>query len=226
VSDATGRSSFVDTPVTVSTCGSASPTVTATASPASPNTGGLVALSLTIADADNAPGCALGQTLSASTGFIQRPAGSAAAMAPAEGLTPGFIAANPGTYVLRSTVTDSTGRFATVDTSVTVSSCGAAQPSITGVTVTPATPHPGNAVQLAVAATDADNNAPCSQNQTLTYATTIIAQPAGSNVTLVPAAGPNTQFTPTLVGTYVLRTIVTDTTTRNSAINTTVVVTP
>jgi hypothetical protein len=227
VRDGTGRRDTRRTQVTVSTCGAATPTVSSvTPSPASPNTGDAVTLSIAVSDADNAGGgCDLNQVLTTSSSFIARPAGSTATLSTRLGLTPGFIADLPGTYVVRTVVADDTGRSASVDTTVTASTCGAADPSVDAVVATPASPNVGDAVAFAIAVSDSDNaGGACDLGQVLTTSSAFIAQPAGSTATLLSSAGLTPAFVADVPGTYTIQTTVVDDTGRSATVDTSVVV--
>ncbi|MBW1744479.1 MAG: hypothetical protein JRJ47_13785 [Deltaproteobacteria bacterium] len=102
-------------------CGTNAPSVdSGPTSPPDPVVGELVALSLTVDDEDNAPGCDMGQSLAVTSEFVDMPAGSTAVLTPSVGLTPAFTPDVDGDYIVRSTVTDDTGCSSFVDSTVTV----------------------------------------------------------------------------------------------------------
>jgi len=223
--DSTGRTGSAQTTVTVSECGFADPSVDGVvATPANPNTGDLVTFAVTVSDADNASGCELGQVLTTTSEFVSRPAGSAATLSPAEGLSPAFVADVPGDYTIRTTVVDDTGRAAAMETTVTVSACGFADPSVDGVVATPANPNTGDLVTFAVTVSDADNASGCELGQVLTTTSEFVSRPAGSAATLSPAEGLSPAFVADVPGDYTIRTTVVDDTGRAAAMETTVTV--
>jgi hypothetical protein len=225
VTDDTGRSAFVDTSVTVTTCGTASPAVdSVVAAPASPNTGDAVTLTIAVSDADNDVACGFSQTLEVTSAFVARPAGSSATLSTAAGLSPSFIGDVPGTYTVRTSVSDGTGRSAFVDTTVTVSVCGAAVPSVDSVTFAPLAPNTGDAVTFTIAVSDADNGGACGLSQALTTSSIFVARPAGSTATLSTSEGLAPAFVADRPGTYTIRTTVTDSTGESSFLDTSVTV--
>jgi len=225
VVDDTGRAATVDTTVTASACGSAPPSVDSVIpTPAAPNVGDAVTLAILTSDADNGAGCGLSQVLTVQSGFVARPAGSTAALAPQVGPSVAFVADMPGDYVIRSIVLDDTGLTASADTVVTVSECGSAPPALSVSGVSPAAPQTGDAVTITVAATDADNAPGCGMNQTLTYGSAIVAAPAGSSAQLAPANGPTPTFVADVPGDYVVRSWVSDSTGRTDSTDTVITV--
>ncbi len=222
--DSTGRSSPA-TPftVTVSDCGSSTPTVTsAAAAPSAPHVGELVSLAVVVADDDNAR-CSLAQVLTVTTALAGQPAGSTATLAPAEGLTPAFIPDVAGDYNLRTTVSDGTGRSSVRDTTVTVTACGDAKPVITAAGFVPAAPNVGDLVALHLVYQDSDNDSQgCSLAQALSATSAFVARPAGSTASLSPTEGPDPAFVADVAGTYVIRSTVTDDTGLSSSRDSTV----
>jgi hypothetical protein len=224
VTDSTGRSSETTTLVSASSCGASTPSVSSVlVAPASPNTGDDVTLSIAVDDADNLVGCALGQTLSTSSAFVLRPPGSAATLGTPAGLSPTFVADVAGDYIVRTTVSDDTGRSSFVDTSINVSTCGSAPPSVDSVVVNPASPNTGEEVSLTIAVGDADNLVGCALGQVLTTSSVIQTRPAGSTATLSTSLGLNPRFVADVPGAYVVRTTVSDDTGRASVRDTTVI---
>jgi len=218
VQDGTGLASFKDVTITAGVCGSATPQVNGvTVLPLAPNTGARVALTLSVDDADNTGACGLQQVLTVTTAFAGRPAGSTAELAPAEGLDPAFVADAPGAYVLRSTVSDGTGRSSFRDTTVTVTACGDAKPVITATGFAPSSPNVGDLVALHLAYQDSDNDpAGCNLAQEVSAASAFVARPAGSAAVLSPTEGPDPAFVADVAGIYVIRSTVTDGTGRSA----------
>ena len=97
--------------VQVSTCGANAPVITGPlhASKNPLNIGETTQLTAFVTDADNESPCNLNQTLSYSWVLIQQPAGSTAALNSERSETPSLIPDKSGDYMVRLTVTDSTG---------------------------------------------------------------------------------------------------------------------
>jgi len=221
VTDGTGRSGFTDTTISVDGCGDATPSVTVDGPSADPAVGGLVTLTATADDADNDPlGCNLGQTLDLISWFVSAPAGSHASLAPAAGGSPAFVADVSGSYVVRTRVSDSTGRSSTTDTTVKVSTCGEAAPSVTSLPTSPPVGgyYVGRPVSLTFTASDADNDT-CGMRQDLVVTTALVAGPSGSTAALSPTTGLLTGFTPDMAGSYTVRATVTDGTGRSGHVD-------
>ncbi len=212
VTDATGLDSAPGTlELEVSTCGSAAPQIVAAPfTPEDPGIGELVSFEISAEDADNAAGCEQGQVLGIGAAFLSLPAGSKAELAPADGVNPAFVADVAGTYALRFTVSDGTGRSSFLDVPVVVSACGGHAPRIDAVTQAPDGPGIGDLVMLTIEASDADNDEPCSLGQTLDVWSQIIDLPAGSATTLEPSVGYAPAFRIDVEGTYTVRTWVVD----------------
>lgn len=238
VTDDTGRCTESDAPpVTAAECGGAPPfieEVTVTVEDLVPeqyDVGNLVTLNITPSDADNTSGC-LGedvlQTLTVTSWFVSLPAGSTAALTPAEGLTPSFVADVPGTYLVRSRVTDDTGLFGEKDTSVLVDTCGSNPPMIqVGHPTIPDAEliYPtGARVELLVQADDLDVLL-CRMDQTLTVTSGFVSRPAGSRAELAPAEGIHPSFVADVPGPYLLRSVVDDGTGRTAEVITPIEVT-
>ncbi|RME29910.1 MAG: hypothetical protein D6806_00815, partial [Deltaproteobacteria bacterium] len=226
VSDGTGRSSFADTVVTASACGDAVPQVdSVSASPAAPDVGQLVSLSISVSDADNLSGpdgCNLGQTLDVVSVFVGRPAGSSAVLSPSEGLNPAFVPDVPGDYVIRTTVSDGTGRSSFVDTTVSVDVCGSQEPEALIEVVGPVLAGPGfnviapdvnvdDIVALdASASVDPDSQPPCSLAQRLSYHWRFTSKPVDSRASFNDSYIVNPSFRADKPGTYEIELAVTD----------------
>lgn len=202
--------------VKASACGGASPVAAASASTTAPGLQQPVRLTASATDADNDETCAAGQTFTFGWSFDALPAGSAARLNSADAVSPSFTPDVPGEYKVRLVATDSTGRrSAPVFVDVTASGCGGAAPTLTVATSTDS-PWLGQAVQLTATAEDADNAAPCSASQTLSYAWSFVAMPAGSAARLNDAGAAAPSFTADVAGEFVLRAFVTDSTGRRS----------
>ena len=158
--------------------------------------------------------------------FAQLPQGSATALNDAHSQTPSFTADVGGDYTVQLIVANAFLQSAPVTQKLTVSQCGGQLPvngdlkaqAASGATVIGV----GTLVALtAPAAQDPDNvvGSVCAaaQNQTLTYAWKLVAQPASSNATLNNPAASNPSFTPDVAGNYTVRLVTTDSTGRASA---------
>lgn len=220
LTDSTGRTSEAsEHTVTAAECGVIPPEVTEVdVDPESPNVGDTVRLSISISDADNDPDlCGLEQLLSVNSEIISQPAGSAATLAPEDGLSIQFDAELPGDYVVRTTVTDDTGLFSSSDTTISVTECGNAPPFVSEVEANPASPNIGDLVSIEISVEDSDTyEGGCNLEQQLRVSTRIISQPAGSTADLEPSVGLNPGFTADTAGGYVLEITVTDDTERSS----------
>jgi len=240
VTDDTGRPSPVERlTVTVGECGSHIPTiagarvgpVTAASALRDPIAGDFVEIAWTVDDVDNHEGnpgdCALGQRLTVVSEIVQAPAGSLAAPAPPAGTAVGFVADVSGTFVVRGTVADDTGREATAEIEVEVDDCGEAAPTIAlletrvnGVVTAPAAgvlhTNAGDSVGVTWAVDDADNGE-CDLEQVLAVTSAIAAAPAGSLATVAPPVGTTVGFTTDRSGDYQVRATVADGTGRSAS---------
>ena len=224
VTDSTGRDSLpLELTISAGECGSIAPEVTAVeVSPAAPNTGELVDLTISVRDSDNDPElCGLAQLLSVSSEIVSRPSGSETVLVPADGLTLAFAPDLPGEYVVRSVVADDSGLFSAVDTYVTAADCGDAMPVVTAVTPTPASPGVSELVSFVVEVEDADTNPDgCALEQELVVISRLISQPAGSVAAMTPSLGLNPGLVVDVPGGYEIRTTVSDGTGRSSYLDT------
>lgn len=215
VTDSTSRTSSPATVlVTTSACGSAAPTVTASASSLNPRITQTVSLRAVGTDSDNGPGCNLGQSLSYLWAVASAPAGSTAALSSTTAPSPAFIPDLVGSYQLRVTVTDSTGRSSWPETiTLSTSSCGASRPRVsTAASISDPLGNPvvGSQVGLSALVADDDNLTPCSLGQTFSYRWSFASRPAGSGASLSSAAVANPSFVVDVAGTYLLQARVTD----------------
>ncbi len=224
VTDDTGRSNdpFLHV-IVVSDCGDATPTVDdIIVSPDTPSADELVSLAVTVSDVDNDEtgvcGADLGQVLDTRSWFVDRPAGSAAVLSPDEGLAPAFVPDVIGSYIVRTEVSDDTGRSSFVDTTVTADACGISAPIVDSVTPSSTAPNTGDEVSFAVVVSDPDNDATgvCGNDlgQLLAIRTEFLARPVGSAAAFAPWEGPTPAFVADLPGEYTVRTWVTDDTGR------------
>jgi len=216
VEDGTGRMARGSASFTASACGGAAPTVAPTAS-SLPRVGAVVALAANAADADSAAPCSQTAGLTFWWWLAEAPAGSRASLGVASARDASFIPDVAGTYVAGVLATDSTGRGSAPGfVTVTVSPCGGAVP-VARITA-PATVSAGvttivalDALGAANPSSDADNAAPCSLGQTLSFHWELFAAPAGASATLTPTAtSSNPWFRAERAGTYVVRLRVLD----------------
>ncbi len=214
VTDPTGRSAFATVSVDVAACGTASPVPVPSLVTTGLDVGQPIALSVSTSDANSA--CAT-ETFKYAWSFDAVPAGSLAMWIGANGTTPSFTADLPGTYFVRVTVTDSSGRTGFATLPVDVTQCGAQAPRISQATSTTSAPVVGSAVALSVAAADPDNDASCGLSQTLSYAWSFDSLPPGSRAALSDASTAGPSFTPDVAGTYLARVVVTDSTGRSAS---------
>lgn len=206
--------------VVVSACGGAAPVVGAlSASTSNPGVGQAVRLSASVTDADNAPGCALGQLLSYTWQLTSLPAGSAARLNSTAAETPSFVPDIAGDYRVELLVTDSTGRASNrAALTVAANVCGSNRPTA-GITMispsvdllTPSYVATGATVQLdGVTSADADNAPPCSLGQALSYQWVLFVKPASSSSTLAPETSRTPTFRADASGQYLVQLRVSD----------------
>lgn len=205
----------------VAACGSNRPTTGALAvNPSSPGVGVVTQVSAPEAsDADNAAGCALGQTLSYTWKLVSQPPGSTVALNNVSAIAPSFVPDLGGDYIVRLTLTDSTGRSSLpAEKTITALACGSNAPAVTSITPSVGLPGLAQAVQLTPTVRDDDNAAACgSLGQTFSYQWTIQTLPQGSRAALNSAVSETPSFTTDLAGAYSFRLVVTDSTGRSSA---------
>jgi len=95
---------------------------------------------------------------------------------------------------------------------VTATTCGASSPVVNAIHSTRTSMNIGDTMQLTADVTDADNAAPCSQNQTFTYTWELLRQPNGSTASLNNAHSETPSLTADKGGDYVVRLTVKDST--------------
>lgn len=224
-SDELGRASApLVLEIAAGNCGSNAPVVDAvTAAPANPTTGQTVQLAATVSDPDAAAPCSLPSAVTYAWSIAAAPAGSLAALNFPAGENPSFTADLPGDYLIELVVTDETGRSSAAGSlTITASTCGNAPPTALVEQIEPVLVAPGAAViapdtgvndvvQLSgVASNDADNADPCNLGQSLAYAWSFLALPAGSTAQINDATVVNPSFVTDVPGTYVIGLVVTD----------------
>lgn len=143
-----------------------------------------------------------GDALGYSWALIVKPAGSAAIIAPADAVRPGFVADLAGEYVAQLIVSD--GRLASAPATVNVT---ATQPNRAPVAVASATPASvaiGATVSLSAAgSSDPDGNP-------ISYSWTLAARPALSNAAVVNPTAASASFVPDVAGAYTVQLTVSD----------------
>ena len=201
--------------INVSTCKATAPAIgEVKSSKTTLNIGEAAQLSADVSDADNLTPCSANQVLTYNWELIRQPAGSQTSLNTAHSETPSLVVDKAGDYVVRLTVTDSTG-LSSQPKSITLNArqCGAATPSVTA-SATPETTHPNAAVQLNAAVTDAD--ATCGLTQSFTYQWSISAKPNGASALFSNSRSKNPSFTADTAGSYEVRVVATDDTGRSS----------
>ena len=205
------------TTVTASACGANVPTVGSLV--ATPNNSSVgVAVKLTapeVADLDNSATCDLHQTLTYAWSFLGQPSGSRARFADRNAVSPAFTPDVDGPYRVQLIVTDSTGRSSDPAAGiivVSVQSCGNHNPSVDALAANPPQPGLGIATQLSATISDADNIAPCSLHQSVSYQWSLVGLPPSSHAFLNSTTVVNPSFAPDVAGDYVARLVVTDNT--------------
>lgn len=168
-------------------------------------------------------------------------AGSHAVLSNAASAQPSFVPDVLGTYTLAVVATDTTGLSSQPQALAVTATCGAAGPvpgKLTATQVVPALStsagpvtnftitrtsdgagqlnanvpfYPGEGVALSAPVTDADVTA-CGFPETVTYAWSLSAAPAGSIAFINQPASPTPSFVPDLPGEYDLQLTVTDST--------------
>ncbi|MCS6800188.1 MAG: hypothetical protein NZ898_16980, partial [Myxococcota bacterium] len=224
VTDPTGRTGSLTRSVDVGTCGTNTPTVSASASASSVRAGEGVQLRATIADPDTQPPCSLTQRVNVRWRLVELPAGSTAALSAPDADRPSLLTDVPGTYVAEVVATDSTDRSsAPARVTVTASACGSAPPNpaaqkiaplpIAACGGAPISVAVGSTVQLdAAGSSDPDNGAGCAAGQSLFFHWTLLVAPAGSASWLSATEARAPWFIPDRAGEYRVRLLVTDST--------------
>ena len=203
--------------VQVSTCAANPPAIASPllASKNPLNIGETTQLTATVTDADNEPPCSLKQTLSYEWVIIQQPAGSTATLNSERSETPSLVPDKSGDYLVRLTVTDSTGRSSQPQSIlVTVANCGGNAP-VVAPTAVPGTTHPNAAVQLDAHGSDPDDACVA---QTLTYQWSVRAKPEGATAAFSSSVSVRPTLRGDKGGAYELSVVATDQTGRSSEV--------
>jgi hypothetical protein len=224
--DSTGKAGApVSLTVKADACGGNRPTAVVAVSPASVGVGMAVKLVPTVTDADNGGSCQARtnpnpvQSFSFGWTLLATPPGSTTSFSGAAAREPGFIADQPGTYVVRLVVTDSTGRASDpVDTTITASTCGSNSPAVLTAVSDNASPNVGTPVVLSGTFDDADNGSACQAilgtKQSHMFFWRMVKAPSGSRAGIANDDTLAAGFTPDVVGEYQLNLTVVDSTGR------------
>lgn len=217
--DSTGRRSPRRTlSIAVSLCGSASPAATVVL-PAGAATGLPLQALAQVTDTDEAAPCGAVRDHRFRWRFVDKPAGSLAALDDARLATPSFVPDVPGRYVLELVVFDADGHASTpAYGEVEVAACGARAP-ILSTTATPSSAGVGQPVRLEAVATDPDDAAGCGARQGVSFVWTLDRLPAGSQARLDRPTASAPTFLPDVAGDYVFRVRATDTTGRSATVD-------
>ncbi len=176
--------------------------------------GALVRLSATVTDPNGSclPGGDGGtaETFGYAWSFVSIPSGSTAKLDGAALSSPSFTADLPGAYVVSLTATSPTGITGQGTTTITAGTCGSNPPSIQEIGARPASPQVGQIVQISAQILQPDNAPPCSAGETLSYAWSFVALPAGSRARFNSPAVAEPSFTPDVAGAYAIRLEATD----------------
>lgn len=161
--------------------------------------------------------------------LVSKPLGSTAALSSTTAATPALVPdVAGGTYQLSVQVIDTLGnKSPTASVSINVSACGAQAPVISSVTA-PASVYTSTTspISLAASSPDSQNNGnpnggnycPPRFGKTLSYRWSIASAPAGGNAQLSSLVFASPTFSAgTVVGTYFLSVVVTDSTGLSSA---------
>ena len=155
---------------------------------------------------------AQGRPLAYAWTFASKPLSSGTTLSDATTATPTFLADVPGDYVVQLVVSNSVLVSTPATVTITATTCGATAPVINSISSNKARVNIGDAVQLSADVTDADNGGTCNQNQTLTYAWSLIQQPAGSTSALNSATSETPSLPGDVAGDYMIRLQVKDST--------------
>ena len=143
--------------------------------------------------------------------FLSRPLASETTLVDAGSAKASFLADMPGEYMLKVTVSN-TVRVNEATVKVTATTCGASSPVVNAIHSTRTSMNIGDTTQLTADVADADNAAPCSQNQTFTYTWELLRQPTGSTASLNNAHSETPSLSADKGGDYVVRLTVKDST--------------
>ena len=186
--------------VTVADCGAHAPTVNAAATPSTTKPTGVVQLTATASDADNA--CGLTQTLTVRWTLDTRPQGSTALPTSNTLATISFTPDKPGNYEFSVIASDSTGRSSQpANVIVTATTCSEDLPGVGSISISS-----GGAKVMGTAITlqannVTDTNCLSTGSPQLQWSLTV---PAGSRAALDNVFGNTPTFLPDVPGAYVV----------------------
>ncbi|MFO0586051.1 MAG: hypothetical protein U0441_00860 [Polyangiaceae bacterium] len=211
VSNGTLTSEMVTAKISTNTCGTNLPVVGAiAANPALAAMNQPVSLTADVTDADMEDPCKIARVITKSWKLAKVPPGSLSAVSDSAVDAPFFVPDMPGDYTVSLTATDELGRSGNGQLVVTVNDCSGNAPVITSVTPSADNPVVGQTVNFASAVTDKDTDAACGLTESFSYEWTLVAQPAGSLVTLNNKVAEAPSLTPDLEGEYTVSLVVTD----------------
>lgn len=140
-----------------------------------------------------------GTTIGYQWSIVSAPAGSQATLTDPTTVTPTLVPDLPGDYVIRLVVNDAS--LSSAPALVTITAVNMAPVAAAGLDANVVT---GNAVSLdATASSDANDDS-------LTYAWTVVSRPTGSTADLSSATSATPSFTPDVDGSYTLSLVVSD----------------
>jgi hypothetical protein len=160
-----------------------------------------VALGATVTLDGSASSDVDGDPVSYQWAMVDKPAGSAAALARPSDATPSFEPDMAGTYRLRLVVSDGKGASVNDEVVVTVAAANAAPQAVAGVNRSVVT---GTSVQLDGSGSSDPNG------DTLTFQWALTTRPGGSNAALSSASAAGPGFVPDRDGDYVVTLVVSD----------------
>ncbi len=140
--------------------------------------------------------------LSFAWSFTTKPAGSTAAISPANAARPSFVADKDGIYVAQLIVSDAS--LASVPATVTITASTANRPPVAAAAATPSNVAVGATVALSSAGSFDPDGTP------LSYAWSLATRPGGSLATVSNPNAANASFVPDLPGSYSVQLVVSD----------------
>ena len=200
VTDSTGLSATA-APVTVLAGGHAPLAPVVQFIPASPAIGQAVSLKVTPQDPTFTYRWSVLSMPSQSTAQIVAPQASVASLVPDAS----------GDYLISVAVTDSFGQHASASAHLTVQTCGNHTPTVDGLAATPQAPLIGQGVHVTALVNDGDSSC-AGIDATQTFRWSLVQRPGGSAAALVNPTARAADFTPDVIGSYLLQLVVTDAT--------------
>ena len=206
--------------IIIDDCGASAPTVTTTTphvvgdvTATAFNAGSTLTVGAVAASIDNGGACNMGKTFTYAWQMTSRPKSSNAFVTNPTDPNAVFVADVVGNYQLSVVTTDSLGlKSQPVFVNLSTRACGTAAPTLLTFGVDNSNPNPGVQVQLSATQADADNQTPCSLNQSESFTWTVVSRPATSGATLSNPGSRTPTFKPDAIGSYLFSVIVTDST--------------